>query len=223
MTSENVHVFPRIAEVRWWAIRTNFKRAMPSKLTTAIVETWLNIQGSSVATLLKALRDIGLIDEAGVPTDLAYDWRDDPKYAAACAAMLKAVYPQELLDAVPPATATRDEAQVWFQRYLKTGAENARQLATTYVLVANADLTAASTERPNSEGKPKAAKSTNTRTLRSKPEAKSETTKEKVQEVASRLAPPMPQIAVQVNIDPSMTPEQIEQVFESMARHFYKV
>ena len=32
---------------------------------------------------------------------------------------------------------------------------------------------------------------------------------------------PRPQIAVQINISPDMSPEQIDTVFASMARHFY--
>lgn len=38
----------------------------------------------------------------------------------------------------------------------------------------------------------------------------------------SVLPPPTPQIAVQVNIDPSATPEQIDAIFQSMAKHLYR-
>ena len=38
---------------------------------------------------------------------------------------------------------------------------------------------------------------------------------------ASRLELPRPQIAVQINIAPDMTAEQIDQVFASMAKHLY--
>ena len=35
------------------------------------------------------------------------------------------------------------------------------------------------------------------------------------------VGPPQPQIAVQVNLDPSMNPEQIDEVFKSLAKHIY--
>lgn len=40
---------------------------------------------------------------------------------------------------------------------------------------------------------------------------------------SQRIEMPQPQIAVQVNINPDMTSEQIDKVFESMARHLYRI
>ena len=46
---------------------------------------------------------------------------------------------------------------------------------------------------------------------------------EDVQEpaIAGGFERPRPQIAVQINIAPEMTAEQIDQVFASMSKHFY--
>jgi hypothetical protein len=85
------------------------------------------------------LKAVGLIDEAGRPTDVAHEWRDDQTYAQVARAMLAKLYPQGLLDAFPPLGPDRAGVEGWFSRNVKVGTGAARKMASFYLLLCKAD------------------------------------------------------------------------------------
>lgn len=219
--SQSTKSYPRLPDKVWWGLRKQFTRAVPATVTPSYLASVLSVTESTARQVLSNLQSLQLVDEAGKPTSLANDWRHDQTYAAACSQMLTAVYPQELLDIASPPDVDRATVQDWLMRKLMTGAEAARQMAALYVLIAQGD--------PNAEGKTASTAAGGARrTVGAKPAARSSSGSARVRRTepdagAFKLALPTPQIAVQVNIDPAMTPEQIETIFASMARHLYGI
>ncbi|MEI6665432.1 MAG: DUF5343 domain-containing protein [Chloroflexota bacterium] len=219
MTNDTMtrRVYPRLTDVVWWALRKQFQRTMPATVTQNYMATVLKLNAGTARSVITNLQYMGLLDDDAHPTALANAWRDDNSYPQACKQMFAAIYPDELKDIAPPPDVDRGTVQTWFMRELATGSESARQLAALYVLLAVADpsgptpkTTKTSSSEPRPATKPRAAA----------PRARA--SKAEVTHAARpAVALPTPQIAVQVNIDPSMSPEQIDQVFRSMAEHLY--
>jgi len=82
------------------------------------------------------MHKLGLLDENGNLTDLGHKWRSDDSYAEACQEILDNVYPADLA-AFTTTNGAPDRAMVtkWFQQQ-KSGDSNARQMAATYVMIA---------------------------------------------------------------------------------------
>lgn len=212
------NAYPKLPDSRWWTLRDHFKRTMPTKVTPNLVATVLKIAPSSAGGVVAALRDLGLVDDTGAPTDLANDWRHDETYASACSQMLEATYPEELREALPSPNPDRAHVQAWFARALKTGQENARQMAALYVLIAGKNIKADVKERPLRATAPSAPKGT---VANRTPDRSGANSRASHRGRESELPLPQLQVAVQVNIHPDLTPEQIDQVFRSMAEHLY--
>jgi hypothetical protein len=75
--------------------------------------------------------------DEGKTGERAKQWRDDAHYAAVCKDILKAVYPQELLDAVTNPTE-RQQAERWFARKTGAGESAAKRMAALYVVLVEA-------------------------------------------------------------------------------------
>jgi len=119
MTEGDKKSYPMIAGKAWWTLRERFKRTMPSSVSASYIVSALGMSEASARNnVLPALRGTGLIDESGKPTDLAVKWRDDVRYKEACGAMVKSVYPQELLDL---GSDKRNELQRWFSTHCRVG------------------------------------------------------------------------------------------------------
>ena len=148
------------------------------------------------------------------------------KVTFACEEIAERVYPDELRAAVPGPDPDPTAAAQWFQRSRRLGDGGAKNAARTYVLVASSKLpdeaAPGATRTPGartSSGAP-GRKATRPSETRSRSNANRAGTREKPAE-AGGFEMPRPQIAVQINIAPDMTAEQIDQVFASMAKHFY--
>lgn len=216
-------VFPIIPSRVWADVRRQFARSMPGEVTPRYLATVLSIQERAAANLVPNLRRVGLIDDAGVPTERANLWRNDEHYSEVCHAILAEAYPQELRDALPPPNPDRDRVASWFARETKNGAAAASQQARFYCLLAKADPNEGADATAAASGS--AAVRTGTRAIsRPKRLAAGDGRSTPAAADQSRAAPPtLPtlQINVQVQIDAKASPEQIEQVFASMARHLY--
>ncbi|MGD9934247.1 MAG: DUF5343 domain-containing protein [Dehalococcoidia bacterium] len=215
--------YPRLPDSRWWALRNHFKRTVPKEVTPNLVASVLGIKPASAGGVLVALKQLGLLDQAGTPTSLANDWRDDSRYSEACRAILESVYPQELLDVAPPPAPDRALVQGWFARALQTGQENARQLAAMYVLIASGKVPDDSAKPATKSALPAAAPARSGRgsQLGGGTDVGRGQRRSQGEHAAERPAAPKLQVAIQVNISPDLTPEQIDQVFKSMADHLY--
>jgi len=221
----------------WWALRRRFQQTPPrGEVDAAYLAGVLSIGEAAARNLIPALRAVGLIDDAGRPTDRAMAWRDDEHYGQAATAMIEAIYPQSLRDVAPPPNPDRGAVERWFLRDTGTGQAAAERMARFYELLAAGDPAAAdrpAAERPPQQQAqrparpPRDQQRSATRTQRDGPAATGGAGAERVPDAApatgTTRVPPVPSLHVdiQVHIDPAATAEQIDQIFASMARHLY--
>jgi len=86
----------------WWTLRTRFQQSIPGVVTDSYIATVLNMKESSArANILPYLKQVGIIDEDGKPSERATKWRDNAQYKKVCSEIIKETYPQELIDACP--------------------------------------------------------------------------------------------------------------------------
>ena len=218
---------PVLNVTAWFALRRQFSRTVPKIVSETYLATVLSLKEGPARNVLRNLKLLGLVGEDNQPTDLAIRWRDDEQYAAACDEILRRAYPDELRAAVPGPDPDPATTAQWFQRSRRLGEGAARNAARTYVLIASARLSEQAgakrtgtrdvRERSVSQGKKAARPSRQTRARTNA--ARKGNREEPV--MARRFEMPRPQIAVQINIAPDMTAEQIDQVFASMAKHLY--
>lgn len=231
MAEEKKKSFPKIPRNNWFLLRDKFKQRTPEKVSPSYIATALNMgESSASANIIPPLRAFGLIDEAGRPSELAYDWRDDSKYSEVCKSIVESTYPQELRDLFHDADVPFKDVSAWFARNAKVGESAARGYAATYVMLLEADLTKAK------ETVSKSSSATKTSTPRTpKPAATPAKNKSAIptpgRDPLPAPAPPPPQgaqlgsfspkvhIDIQIHISPDSGPEQIDKIFESMAKH----
>ncbi len=219
--------YPYVPERNWWDLRKRFKQSPPSQVTASYLQSVLNLKEPSAKQLLAPLRLIGLIDENGRPTELAHDWRSDEHYSAVCQRIVDLSYPQELRDAFPGTSPDRKGVENWFMRDTKTGQANAGKLASFYVLLNQADLSAQEQVQTNTRKKERTASSSVTARTRA-----AAGPRPVVSTVIPDKEPVLPQtdgrvagvsgpsihIDVQIHIAADARPEQIDQIFASMAK-----
>ena len=213
--------YPAIPAKAWWAVRRRFQQAVPARVDSGYLQQVLNVREGHATNLVPAFRAVGLVDDSGKPTPLANEWRSDEDYATACQKMLKAIYPGSLTDAVPPSEKDKDAARRWFSRELQVGEAAASKMAAFYVLLAEADPSVETTSkataaRPVTPAAKRAGASTTTRER-----------KERAPDPSRRIDPPGSpdpslHIDIQVHIPSDASPEQIESIFSSMAKHLYR-
>ena len=210
----------------WWSLRQHFSRTLPKVVSETYLATVLSLKEGPARNVLRNLKLLGLVDEENRPTDLAIRWRDDEQYADACEEIAERAYPDELRAAVPRPDPDPTAAAQWFQRSRRLGDGGAKNAARTYVLIASAKLPdEAGTRAIRTPGTGTSSEGSGRKAARpSKTRSRSSTTRPGDREQranAGGFEMPRPQIAVQINIAPDMTAEQIDQVFASMAKHFY--
>jgi Family of unknown function (DUF5343) len=216
--------YPRIPTRNWWELRRRFRQSPPRQVDPSYLGTVLGVSDKAARNLLPYLRTTGLIDEAGQPTQRALEWRDDEHYAEVCEDIRQDVYPRALVDALPPPNPDKGQISRWFSRETRTGQSNASQMAAFYALLCKADLDEGeqSTDRqPRAErdGRTRAAaqrQATRRRESRATENAESSPT-------PTILKPEGPAVHIDINIhiDSSSSPEQIDQILASMARRLY--
>lgn len=216
--------YPKISKKSWFLVRDRLKKSLPSAITPTLVISLSHMEeGSARSNVINPLRELGLIDDKYKPTNLAERWRHDEDYAAVCHEIRSTIYPQELIEAFPDADSSKKGSiKNWFMKMGQVGEPAAKMYADTYILLSQADLTKLE-EKPAikaSSRKP----ITQARTVKPASAA--------VQERDKDVSPPHPQseqgthrrlpaihIDVQVHISPDTSPEQIDRIFESMAKH----
>jgi len=207
--------YPMLALRNWWIIRKKFIETFPKgAITDNYLAAILGMNKKSArSNVIPELELIGLIDDKSKPTELANRWRDDNEYPKVCEEIKQQVYPRELLDAVSDPAGERESTESWFRMNKKVGKPAARRMVTFYILVSKADPKGgeAALKPPSKEKKAKSQK------------------KEKTEEVAPEMpkeeaplvsAPPSIHIDLQIHISPEATPEQVDKIFESIAKHF---
>jgi hypothetical protein len=224
--------FPMIPVGSWWELRKKFKQSIPGVVTDSYLATVLNMQiGSARGNVLPYLKQLGIIDEEGRTGERAKLWRDDGHYPEVCKAMLSEVYPTELLHAVADPNTNREQAERWFANRTGTGQVAARRMASVYAVLAEADAS----KQPDKEKKDRTRKATEERPSRepraiggpvtsipsASPAAEPRERENSSGSQGQRQQPPGININLQVHISADATPDQIDQIFASMAKHIY--
>lgn len=229
MADDKKKGYPKIPRGNWFLLREKFKQRTPERVSPSYVASALGMgEASASANIIPPLKAFGLIDEVGKPSELAYEWRDDLKYAEVCQTILEATYPQELRDLFHDKDAALKDVANWFARSSKVGESAARGYAATYVMLVEADLSKA---KESGTSKQKAATKVTKPIKAIAPAAKA--AKSAASPKPSKPSPddngqdhdesggfsPKLHIDIQIHISPDSGPEQIDRIFESMAKH----
>lgn len=223
MAEEKKQSFPRMSVSHWWALRDKFKQTIPGTVTENYIATILNMSTNSARTnVLPPLRQIGIIGEDGKPNDISKRWRDDTQYPAVCQEIIKNVYPSELIDAIPDPENNKDAAERWFAHTTGVGSVAVKKMVAFYSLLCQADPSKSLKE---TKQKPTKTKKSVKNDNKSAPPPKTENiTESKSKTLDSQTKTKYPQISInlQIHISSDASTEQIDQIFESMAKHIYK-
>jgi hypothetical protein len=225
--AEEKKTYPMLPIGHWWLLRRKFKQSIPGVVTAGYLATVLNMKTISArANVLPFLKQLGIIDDEGKTGERAKLWRDDGHYAEVCRSMLSEVYPAELPQAVPDPSADRNAAERWFAHKTGAGEAAVRRMAALYSVLADADASKQpeesaarkrGEERQARSRRPAAARPANVPTVRhagAQPDRP-------VQHPDRPQAPGI-NINLQVHISADSTPDQIDQIFASMAKHIYQ-
>ena len=210
--------YPVFSGANWWKLRNKFKSAFPKgAITEEYLASVLSMQIASVKNngILANLRALGLLDDENKCTDLANRWRLDDTYASACEEMRNRVYPSELIDI----GTDRGAVTSWFMNKSGAGESLASKLTSLYLLVSNPEIkepTAKTKTTPKTpiDKQPKAVKASE---KSSSPEPKNDIKAEN----SCSIPTPSMNINLQIHISAEASPEQIDQIFASMAKHLY--
>ena len=211
--------YPMLPEKHWWALREKFKQSIPGTVTANYLATVLKMKEVSArSNVLRFMLQLGLIDEDGKTLDRAREWRDDMVYPEVCATMAKEVYPSELLEAVPDPAKNRGAAERWFGNNTGAGAAAVGRMTTFFQVLIDANPenkqaskpTGRKTKATTSPPKKKAARAG----AKAKPQGRMER--------QSGDDAPGVHINVQIHVSSDATPDQIDKIFESMAKHIYR-
>ncbi|NPV76300.1 MAG: DUF5343 domain-containing protein [Anaerolineae bacterium] len=230
MVEDNKSSYPTIPVKHWWVIRNKFKQSIPATVTAGFLATALDMkENSAKANILPALINFKIVDENGKPTDRARQWRDDELYPSVCQLIREEIYPQELLDAQPPPSPSREIVERWFANKTGVGEVAARKMAQVFILLCEAnpsggqEITATQTGKP-AQRRPKPLKS------KSEEKAITATTIEptpisqhQIQSKPLSAVVPSLHIDIQIHISPEASATQIDQIFASMATHLSKL
>lgn len=218
--------FPMLPVGHWWTLRKKFKQSIPGVVTDNYLATVLDMEVNSArANVLPFLKALGIIDADGKPKERAKLWRDDGHYPEVCQAILKEVYPKDLMDAVPDPKASRDKAERWFANHTGAGEAACRRMAALYAVLVEAKPDG-ETEPANARDSTRASKRSS---QRSRPERREKAQPPSNPQPAASAGHNVPQpadpginINLQVHISADASPDQIEQIFAAMAKHIYR-
>jgi hypothetical protein len=218
--------YPTIPIRNWWAIRDLLKASIPAAVTPGYLSTKLRMTPESAKTnILPSLFRCGIIDQDGKPTDRARKWRDDDFYAATCEEIRRGVYPQELLDAWSGPAIDREAVARWFGAETGFGTGAQGRMASVYALLCESDFNRSpARQRVSSNGlqsNPPPRPSRRTTQLPVTKLAQTGRLEEAHSGPVPRHPSPSVHIDVQVHIPPDASPEQIDHIFASMAKHLY--
>lgn len=233
--AEKPKTYPKISRKYWWLLRDRFRKSMPSAVTPTFVASVSEMTNDSArANVIAPLRDLGLIEQDGKPTPLANQWRNDDDYKSVCDKIRSAVYPEDLVEAYPtPSDEDKQRIKSWFMRVGHVGDAAASRYTDTYLLLSEGDPT----KRGDPTAKPKKSSTSTSPSVAKKPKppkpvtpaeqpAKHEpahTPQVNKQEAPVHGTKSFPiHIDVQVHISPDTSPEQIDTIFSSMAKHLSK-
>lgn len=216
--------FPKIPEANWWKLRNLFRNKVPAAVTASYLATALSMAESSAkANLIAPFKKIGIIEEDGKPTDLAYDWRDDSKYPDVCKTLIEKYYPQEIKDLFHSSDLDFQQLTNWFMNNARCGENTAKMFARFYILLLKADPSGSEAvnnkkdTKVNKQAKPKKKEKAISPT--NKPHEYPSASNQSLTSPTILGNTPELHINIQLHISPESSTEQIDKIFESMAKH----
>ncbi|HVQ39271.1 MAG TPA: hypothetical protein VMS31_17155 [Pyrinomonadaceae bacterium] len=213
--------YPQVPTNVWWGVRSIFNRNPRTKFDDTTLAIQLDVQPAAARQYLAELKRLGLLTDEGTATEIALSWRMDETYRDATNQMLRAAYPEQLVDLAPPGSADRGQVERWFMTK-GLGQGTAKNKAATYILMANSD--------PSSATAPKQSNSTSTATPKPAPRsnpserkpAKPERSRERTRKSEDESFEVMPlNVNVQIHISADASSDQIDSIFLSMRKHLY--
>lgn len=215
--------FPSISEKNWWTLRDKFKASIPANVSTNYIKTLLSMANNNSANsnVLSPLKRMGIVDDENKPTTLANEWRLDDSYKSACSKIIEKIYPRELLDLFPTTDVDRAIARNWFMSQ-GVGQGAADKMVALFILLKSGEIkqrksSSSSKESIKSTVKTKAKVGGINTSISNKTSENHEF--DFSREVSSNR--PNLHIDLQIHISPDSSPEQIETIFASMAKHLY--
>jgi hypothetical protein len=167
--------------------------------------------------IIPYLKQVGIIDDENKPKERAKQWRDDQQYPKVCKDIINEVYPRELIDACPDPISDRGAAERWFSNETGAGQAAVRKMVAFYSLLSEADPSKAVELKKKKES---------TASSRAQAPVRKETIK-KAKKAEEEPRDPKPHIPsfnlnLQIHISADASPDQIDKIFESMAKHIYR-
>lgn len=226
MAKQEKKSFPMFPVKHWWTLRKKFKQSIPGTVTPNYLSGVLNMKENSARdNVYLYLKQIKIINEKGTPTDRATKWRDDHEYKKVCESIVKEIYPQELVDAVPDPSKNKASAERWFAKYTGAGEVAVKKMVACYIVLSHGDASKAPKQsktkakerkKPAAEKKPlkPAEKKQNSA------EEKGEGTKPDKNKNEKHTSPEIC-VNLQIHISSDASTDQIDQIFASMAKHIY--
>lgn len=223
--------YPKVSANAWRTLRAKAASAPSTKFTPSGVAALLGMSSpkSAADNVVYPMRKLGLFDDEGGLTDRGNKWRVDGSYAEACDEIISDLYPAELASLTDDAGhLDKPKIVTWFQ-HKGLGASNAAQAAATYVMIAERSVpesvssTTTSAKAKSAPAKAAAAKSVNA-TLKGSSAGVGSGAGEQVnsQPRDSNTSGPNVHLDIQIHIPATATPEQIDLIFASMAKHLYR-
>lgn len=222
--------YPMLSASNWWALRQKFIQTIPTSVTANSVSVLLDMKESSAAgNIIPYLKQVGIIDSDGKPTERAKLWRDDHDYPSVCKSIIEEVYPQDLRDIVIQEDNDKETIRRWFSRATGAGTSSVWKMVAFYLLLveANPQKNATTTKKASTtKGVSKApANGKNAKQKQQQQTQETGTIDKRDNAIAETHSnnpnQPSMNINLQIHISSEASVEQIDKIFESMAKHIY--
>ncbi|MPM54882.1 hypothetical protein SDC9_101665 [bioreactor metagenome] len=229
--SDNEKSFPTVGESNWWKLRELFKQKIPVQVTASYLASALTMsEDSARSNIIGPFKKMGLIDENGKPTDLAIDWRDDIKYPSVCKFLFEKMYPQEVRDLFHSINLDIAKLNSWFMNYCRCGEKAAQKFSQLYILLLSGELKKVSDSTTSKKNSSSQKEKTQPRASVKKKQAKQQENQPNNDFKENKDEPsknhtyfPEIHIDLQLHISPDTPPDQIDKIFESMAKHLRNI
>jgi|APTNR8051073442_1049403.scaffolds.fasta_scaffold02936_5 hypothetical protein len=213
--------YPILPIKHWWSLRKMFHTTVPPAITPAYLAKNLGMQEVSARTnLIPALIQFGMIEEGDKPTKLIYKWRDDSSYSEVCKELIEKIYPPELNKMVDLQNPDRASIKSWFMRNMEVGVQSADKMTAVYMLLLDGN--------PSNQSESTKKTLNNTNKNQQKVIKKTIEAPKQLSQINPTTIQPTPNfspaihIDLQIHIAPETSPEQINKIFESIAKHLFK-
>lgn len=221
--------YPKISSTAWQKVRARAATAPTAPITPSSIAALLGMSSprSAIDNVVLPLRRLGLVDDDGRLTERGKKWRVDDSYGEACQEILDEIYPSDLTSLTDDqGRPEKSQVNSWFQ-YHGFGDANATKMAATYNLIAEKRIPESNSVEPKkkaSKAAPKARikKDAAPVVAEADEEPSVETLELPLVNERSTKSGPNIHLDIQIHIPATATPDQIEQIFASMAKHLYQ-